>query len=1356
MYYKVKITKNPKAKTGMQVQGSLYNDDTSFGGFNMQHGKKNLIESKYITAVPKEEANLEAEGGETVYGDLNGDTFPEHKIIKGPRHSKGGVPLKLPDDSFIFSDTNSMKINDPNILQMFNQPDRKGKGVTPATLAKQYDIDSYRKILQDPNSDKIAVRTAELMIRNYNMKLGALALAQESKKGFPQGIPEMAKPYMEYAGIDEAKLLPPQLPEPQAPQQQMQPQQMQQQMPQEQMSQQQMPPQDMQQMEQPFPDQMSRFGGQRRLRRAQEGMQQPSPEEMAMMEQQQAQQQPQQGQGGDQMQQIMQQVGQALQQGAQPEEVAAQLIQSQIPPEQVAQIFVQLGMPEQQVQQLIAGIMQQMQGGQEQQMDPRQQQQQISEEEMMAMQQQDPQQMQQAPMAMYGMQMGGYNMPFSNPSYSYAEGGEPCPPCPDGTVPVRTETGDCPCSDSPENLDFYKFALKERDYVIANPGMWQGDPDMTNEDGSYKFCVDCLNKDYNDPNVVKSVAALINNGIANYPHYDLPDFTKGLEKFKIPAPVYQSAMQKKRGGSTNSNMNSMAQYGMQMGGYNMPFAQDGLDFEEGRRMAGDPNIPWQADYNRNINASYSPRPPQIRNTTTNWIHPNLPDSEVTPYTQWADMHENPEKYKNVELSPEELNIMNEQLPIEPTKIPQQQYGGYPMAEYGMEMGGYAMPDYMAYGGSPSYSYARGGSIPRYTGGGEPPKGQIVKRSDYANDATGDAGYQIALRKAKLKADKSGEKIYTLKADGTYVEMKVSDKKAGPYAGDKKGWSGNDEVAAKYLAMETALNDPATAKLFADATRKALLNKEAYKGKNKTYGALYETRGFGKVADLKDEDIVKNYLEHQKRNLQLSASGNESFLYNDSNGKLRKKTGSGKGDAMGFVEIMKTLKKADGTAYTDAEIDAKYKDMLANAPTLDKAFENLGIPMPAIAKGSASEKKALLQQATFQGYDQLMKDVKSGVITNEDDLVRLMNFRGNLQRGYNDESGQGVTDISPIDAFYTNTTAGQISSYGDYQFDEIPGEKPKEGPCQCETDKLADGTPDPSYRAKDANGNCPCTPEIPEDEIEMPPPPQPAEWWLQDTIKTAGAASDLMGVKKYMPWAPKIDLEEPRPTFLDPTRELAQQSEQANMAIQGLSQFAGPQGLSARASSIQGTGAKQAADTLSKYNNANVNLADQFEFKSVDIRNQEAIGNQASQSKMYDQNTMANQQYDNSKLALKNNLRNQYTNAITNKTKTAALNELYPQYNISPATGGMPGFGYGKKLKPETTKTANDYYEEMMADDPDADQNITWKRAQSRAGTQTSNSNQLDIIDEQYSLGKKYGGNMKNGGFIYTTAFPWLL
>ena len=47
-----------------------------------------------------------------------------------------------------------------------------------------------------------------MMIKNFIIKLGALAIAQESKKGFPQGIPAMAKPYMEANGLTEEDLLP--------------------------------------------------------------------------------------------------------------------------------------------------------------------------------------------------------------------------------------------------------------------------------------------------------------------------------------------------------------------------------------------------------------------------------------------------------------------------------------------------------------------------------------------------------------------------------------------------------------------------------------------------------------------------------------------------------------------------------------------------------------------------------------------------------------------------------------------------------------------------------------------------------------------------------------------------------------------------------------------------------------------------------------------------------------------------------------------------------------------------------------------------------------------------------------------
>ena len=64
-----------------------------------------------LSSVPREMANLEAEGGETVLTDLNNNgTFGLYDI-KGPRHSQGGVPMFLPEQSFIFSDTNKMKLS---------------------------------------------------------------------------------------------------------------------------------------------------------------------------------------------------------------------------------------------------------------------------------------------------------------------------------------------------------------------------------------------------------------------------------------------------------------------------------------------------------------------------------------------------------------------------------------------------------------------------------------------------------------------------------------------------------------------------------------------------------------------------------------------------------------------------------------------------------------------------------------------------------------------------------------------------------------------------------------------------------------------------------------------------------------------------------------------------------------------------------------------------------------------------------------------------------------------------------------------------------------------------------------------
>ena len=212
--------------TAFQTQTRQYGGETSypFDTYNSTQygngianpegakGKPSFKTTNSLYPVPRDEANLEAEGGETVFGDINGDGFPESNVIRGKRHSEGGVPLNLPDETFIFSDFKEMKIKDPELLKMFgknrSKKSKSKKGYTPAQLAKQYDINKYRQMLQDPDEDKLAKRTAEIMIENYNKKLGALSLAQEAQKGFPQGIPAVARPYMESNGISDEAVLP--------------------------------------------------------------------------------------------------------------------------------------------------------------------------------------------------------------------------------------------------------------------------------------------------------------------------------------------------------------------------------------------------------------------------------------------------------------------------------------------------------------------------------------------------------------------------------------------------------------------------------------------------------------------------------------------------------------------------------------------------------------------------------------------------------------------------------------------------------------------------------------------------------------------------------------------------------------------------------------------------------------------------------------------------------------------------------------------------------------------------------------------------------------------------------------------
>ncbi len=153
---------------------------------DMPDGKQDGL-GRTLGPVDRNEATYEAEKGEVIVGDFDKDGNQESMTFGGKPHSQGGTPAK--EQGFIYSKTKKMALGGPIISEFGKAP---GKKYTPAELAKQYDLTKYKAVLDDPNADPLAKRTAELMTESYKKKLGKLAFVQESVKGFPQGVPQIA------------------------------------------------------------------------------------------------------------------------------------------------------------------------------------------------------------------------------------------------------------------------------------------------------------------------------------------------------------------------------------------------------------------------------------------------------------------------------------------------------------------------------------------------------------------------------------------------------------------------------------------------------------------------------------------------------------------------------------------------------------------------------------------------------------------------------------------------------------------------------------------------------------------------------------------------------------------------------------------------------------------------------------------------------------------------------------------------------------------------------------------------------------------------------------------------------------
>ncbi len=145
---------------------------------------RKYIDSPDWVFVEGDPQMVEMEKGEHVVGDFDADGAPESMGVGGKRHSEGGTPLSVPDNSFVYSDTKKLRIKDPNILSMFDAT----KPSTPGKLAKKYPLNDWKSQMENPDTDPLARKTAEMMYANNLKKLESLKQVQELQKQ-SMGIP---------------------------------------------------------------------------------------------------------------------------------------------------------------------------------------------------------------------------------------------------------------------------------------------------------------------------------------------------------------------------------------------------------------------------------------------------------------------------------------------------------------------------------------------------------------------------------------------------------------------------------------------------------------------------------------------------------------------------------------------------------------------------------------------------------------------------------------------------------------------------------------------------------------------------------------------------------------------------------------------------------------------------------------------------------------------------------------------------------------------------------------------------------------------------------------------------------------
>jgi hypothetical protein len=180
---------------------------------------------------------------------------------------------------------------------------------------------------------------------------------------------------------------------------------------------------------------------------------------------------------------------------------------------------------------------------------------------------------------------------------------------------------------------------------------------------------------------------------------------------------------------------------------------------------------------------------------------------------------------------------------------------------------------------------------------------------------------------------------------------------------------------------------------------------------------------------------------------------------------------------------------------------------------------------------------------------------------------------------------------------------------------------------------------------------------------------PKEWFSQDVMNFMNTLA--VPPKKYLPWAPTVDLQEPEYTLLDPTWQLQNNAALMNQQLQGLGAFGNSQSYLANATSLAGKASEQSQNVLAEYDARNAMIQNQGEQAKTAVRNQENLANAERTKNLYDGTTIANQQYDNSRRQYLDRINKALVTGTTNAAMAYNTNFLNPyEYYIDPSSGGM--------------------------------------------------------------------------------------